>query len=149
MNPKLPEAHAYLGLALSSAGDYEAARSAFRAELDLDPYNFTAILELGMLEKRYQRLSEALSLFERALIIHPGDPAGVYQIATIELASGKVEEARRRLEMLVRASPQFLEAHATLATVYYRLKRKEDGDRERAIVRDLTADEQTKKAAGK
>jgi len=112
LNPKLPEAHAYLGLALGSAGDYEAATAAFRAELELDPYNFTAIVELGMLAKRYQRLSEALSLFERALIVHPGDPAAEYQIATIELATGKVEEARQRLEMLVRESPQFLEAHA-------------------------------------
>jgi len=149
LNPKLPEAHAYLGLALGSTGDYDAATAAFRAELQLDPYNFTAILELGMLAKRYQRSSEALSLFERALIIHPGEPAAEYQIATIELATGKVEEARQRLEMLVWASPQFLEAHTSLATVYYRLKRKEDGDRERAIVRELTAGEQTQKAAGK
>jgi hypothetical protein len=38
---------------------------------------------------------------------------------------------------LVRESPDFAEAHATLATVYYRLDRKADGDRERAIAQKL------------
>jgi hypothetical protein len=32
----------------------------------------------------------------------------------------------------------------TLATIYYRLKRKEDGDRERAIVQKLNAEQQAK-----
>ena len=40
------------------------------------------------------------------------------------------------------AWPQFTEAHVSLATVYYRLKRKEDGDRERALVRKLTDEAQ-------
>jgi Tfp pilus assembly protein PilF len=83
------------------------------------------------------------------LALHPGDPAVEYQIATVELATDKVEEARQRLEKLVRESPRFLEAHVSLATVYYRLKRRVDGDRERTIVRQLTADEETRKAAGK
>jgi tetratricopeptide (TPR) repeat protein len=154
LNPQLPEAHAYLGLAAVSAGDFEAAAAAFRSELQIDPYNFTAVSQLGILAKHDQRFDEALSLFERSLTIHPGDRAVEYQIATIELATDKVEAARQRLETLVRGSPQFVEAHVGLATVYYRLKRKEDGDRERAIVRQLTADQESKaeesnKAAGK
>jgi hypothetical protein len=36
------------------------------------------------------------------------------------------------LESLVHDFPSFAEAHAALATVYYRLKRPADGDRERA-----------------
>jgi hypothetical protein len=38
---------------------------------------------------------------------------------------------------LIAESPDFGEAHATLATVYYRLNRSADGDRERAISRKL------------
>ena len=39
-----------------------------------------------------------------------------------------------------------MEAHISLATTYYRLKRKEDGDREKALVQKLTAQrEKTKK----
>ena len=149
LNRRLPEAHSYLGLAMLSVGDFDAAAAAFRAELQLDPYNFTAIFQLGTLAKRDQRFDESLSLFQRSLALHPKDSAVEYQIATVELATDKVEQARRRLEKLVQESPQFLEAHVSLATVYYRLKRREDGDRERAIVRRLTADEEMKKAAGK
>jgi Tfp pilus assembly protein PilF len=50
---------------------------------------------------------------------------------------GQTENARKGLEELIRAEPNFVEAHVTLATVYYRLKRKADGDRERAIVQTL------------
>ena len=46
------------------------------------------------------------------------------------------------LEQAVKAAPDFTEAHVSLATVYYRLKRKEDGDRERAIIQKLNAQKQ-------
>jgi hypothetical protein len=60
-----------------------------------------------------------------------------------------VAQALRRLEKLVQESPQFHESHVSLAIVYYRLKRRDDGDQERVIVRQLTTDQEIKKAAGK
>jgi hypothetical protein len=42
------------------------------------------------------------------------------------------EQARKEFEQLVKDEPNFAEAHAALASAYYRLKRKEDGDRARA-----------------
>ena len=63
--------------------------------------------------------------------------------------SGKIEEARMALERLTKESPQFVEAHVSLATVYYRLKRKEDGDRERAIVLKLNAEKQAAEPGAK
>ena len=114
----------------------------FRSQLD--PYNFTATFQLGMLAKRDQRFEEALPLFERSLALHPGDPSVEYRIATIQLATDKIEEARRSLEKLAHEWPQFLEAHVSLATIYYRLKLREGGDRERAIVRRLTAEQDRK-----
>ena len=42
-----------------------------------------------------------------------------------------------RMEALIAESPDFAEAHATLATVYYRLHRSADGDRERALSQKL------------
>ena len=65
-----------------------------------------------------------------------------YQIATVKLAIGQLEEARGDLESLVAESPRFTEAHVSLATAYYREKRKADGDRERAIVEKLYAERQ-------
>ena len=38
----------------------------------------------------------------------------------------------------------FVEARVLLASVYYRLNRKEDGDREKAIIQKLNAEQQAK-----
>ena len=51
------------------------------------------------------------------------------------------------LEEIVSESPKFLEAHVSLSTLYYRLKRKEDGNRERQIVEKLTTERQAKEPA--
>lgn len=42
-----------------------------------------------------------------------------------------------------------MEAHVSLATVYYREKRKQDGDRERAIIDKLNAEIQARQPGGK
>jgi Tfp pilus assembly protein PilF len=64
------------------------------------------------------------------------------------MQQGRPDAARRQLEQLVKEAPAFTAAHVTLATVYYRLKRKTDGDRERAIVEKLTAETQVKQQQG-
>jgi len=71
-----------------------------------------------------------------------------YQQATIQLAENKVEPARLSLESILKEAAKFVEAHVSLATVYYRLKRKTDGDRERAIVQQLNAEAQEKQPKG-
>jgi tetratricopeptide (TPR) repeat protein len=141
LNPDLPEVHAYLGLALLDTGETEQAEKAYRRELEINPNSFLATLQLGVLEKQRQQFQAARSLFEKALALRPGDLAVRYQLATVDLASGKPEEARQALEQLVHETPDFREAHVTLSAVYYRLRRKEDGDRERNIVRELAAAE--------
>ena len=67
----------------------------------------------------------------------------------VELATGKLVDAQRHLEALVKEAPQFTEAHVSLATVYFRQKRKADGDRERAIVAKLNAERQANEPAVK
>jgi Tfp pilus assembly protein PilF len=58
-------------------------------------------------------------------------------MANVDLATGNLEQACQALETLIKESPDFAEAHASLATVYYRLNRSADGDRERAISQKL------------
>ena len=79
---------------------------------------------------------------ERALALKPGDPGVRYQLALVAIAAGELDGARQWLEPLVKEYPKFSEAHVTLATVYYRLKLKDDGDREQAIVRELAREKQ-------
>jgi len=137
LNPRLPGAHTRLGELLLTLGESERARAAFTQELALDPDEFTSNLNMGVLAKQDQGYAEARRYLERALRTRPNDPGVRYQIANVDLATGDLETARQSLEVLTKESPDFAEAHATLATVYYRLNRSADGDRERAISQKL------------
>ena len=72
-----------------------------------------------------------------ALRVPQGDAGARYELGPKDFTEGKVAEARTRLEGLIRESPDFIEAHVSLAAVFYRLKMKAEGDRERVIVQKL------------
>lgn len=144
LDPDLPDVYAYDGAALLATGDQPGAQKAFERALEHDPNNFDANLRLGLLLRKDERYDEAMPYLSHALEIRPGDVGVRYQIATVKLSLGQVEQARLDLESLVRETPNFTEAHVSLATAYYREKRKTDGDRERAIVEKLNAERQAK-----
>ena len=97
-----------------------------------------------MILKEESRIDEARRFFERALQVRPAIPGARYQMATVYLSTGENTRALEVLEALVAESPAFIEARVSLATVYYRLKRKADGDREREKVAELTRAAQAK-----
>jgi Flp pilus assembly protein TadD len=144
LNPKLPDVYSFYGTALLRTGDTKGAADAFRQELAANPNDFNSNLQLGALLKTDENYDEALPRLRRALLVRPGDIGVRYQLAALDFSRGMVEDARTQLESIVKESPGFTEAHVTLATVYYRLKRKTDGDRERAVVQKLNAEAQEK-----
>jgi Flp pilus assembly protein TadD len=144
LNPRLPDVYSYYGLALMSTGDQAAATEAFRSELKTNPNDYAANLQLGSLLRQEQKFDEARAYFRRALQVRPGDAAVRYQMASIDLTQGNLDAAMKQLESIVKETPHFTEAHVTLATVYYRQKRKADGDRERSIVQKLNTEAQAR-----
>jgi len=137
LNPKLPTANALYGKALLGSGEAAGAAKACRAELALNPADFESLLNLAVLVRQDGNLGEARKLLSSALRIRPGDSAVRFQLATIDFTDGKLAEARQEFEALVKETPEFVEAHVSLAAVYYRLKMKAEGDRERVIVQKL------------
>jgi tetratricopeptide (TPR) repeat protein len=131
------------GMVLRDIGKPDQAAEQFQEELKRNPFDFTANIQTSTLSKQDGKLGEALAHIERALQVRPADPGALFQRASIHLAQGLTEQARQGFEQLVRDYPGFAEAHAALATVYYRLKRTEDGDRERAAA--LRAQEDAQK----
>jgi tetratricopeptide (TPR) repeat protein len=144
LDPNLPEVHVLYAKALMLTGDSDLSAKEFEAELRVDPYNFDANLQLGAMAKQEQNYDLAKNYFVRAGETRPGNPGVRYQLALLDVDGGALDKARAILEDLVRESPQFLEAHVTLALVYYRLKRPDDSKRERDIVQKLTAEAQAK-----
>jgi tetratricopeptide (TPR) repeat protein len=144
LDPNLPEVHVLYAKALMLTGDSDLSEKEFAAELKVDPFNFDANLQLGAMAKQEQNYEQAKKYFERAAETRPGDPGVRYQLALLAVDEGGLDKACQDLEGLVKEWPQFLEAHVTLALVYYRLKRPEDSKREREIVQKLTAEVQAK-----
>jgi predicted Zn-dependent protease len=149
LNPALPMVHVLLGRALMNTGDVRTAAEEFRRELAARPNDFDANLFLGVLLKQDNALDEAMARFEKAAVLRPGDPAALYQVGSLRLQLGDADGSREVLERVVAAAPDFVEAHVSLALVYYRLKRKADGDRERDIVRDLERTRQAEQPGAK
>lgn len=147
MNPDMPEVNSYYGQALFSNGHTDESKAYFEKELAHNPNDFQSNVHVGLLLKQDQKYDEALTFLKRALAGRPGDVAVRYQIALVKMSQGKDQVALDDLEEIVSESPKFLEAHVSLSTLYYRLKRKEDGNRERQIVEKLTAERQAKEPA--
>jgi tetratricopeptide (TPR) repeat protein len=143
-NPKLPGVHRAYAMALMATGDQAGARVEFEKELASNANDFEANLNMAAIHKKDREMEQAEKYLAKALDVRPESYAASYQLATVQMATGRFDEARQRLERIVAAVPNFIEAHVSLATVYYRLDRKPDGDRVRETVRRLTAERQAK-----
>jgi tetratricopeptide (TPR) repeat protein len=144
LNPKLLGAHSLLGRALVNSGRRDEAIKAFRTELTLNPNDFDSNLYLGIMLKDDGKLDEAYAHLERARRLRSQDVAVMYALGALQLLADRIEEARQLLEAVTQKVPSYREAHVLLATVYYREKKKDLGDRERAIAEKLRAEAQAK-----
>ena len=144
LNPRLPTANSALGRTLLGMGDQPGAERAFRRELTININDFEANLLLGSMRRTAQDFDNANIYLDRARTIHPTDLTARKLVASLKLQTGAVDEAARMFEEIVKDAPDSVDAHVQLATAYNRLKRKDDADRERAIVDQLNQANQAK-----
>lgn len=148
INPQLLSLNSYYGTALANTGDIPGAEAAFRKELALDANDYVANFQLGKLLQQDGNNGGSRRSFERALRQRPNAAATRYQLALLDLEEGQAERARATLEILISENPRDVSLHISLATAYYRLKRKEDGNKQRAIVLKLNAEKQQALSGG-
>ena len=144
LDPKLPTVHSLLGRALMDLGRRPEAAAAFRLELQNNPNDFDSNLYLGLLLKDEAQLDEAYDHLKRANRLRPRDARVLYGLGNVHLAAGRVEEAESALEAVTVLSPDYMQAHVLLATVYYREKKKELGDEQKDIANRLRAERQSR-----
>ncbi|MDA2930387.1 tetratricopeptide repeat protein [Acidobacteria bacterium AH-259-O06] len=138
LNPNLPSLNTLYGKALRQAGRLQDSIESFRRELVINPQDFDANLYLGMyLYKNEQKYEEALSCFERALHVRPGDVLVRFHKGLVYVLTDRTDEALELLEGVVQEVPDFIEGHAALARLYVRLGRRDDAKRHRAILEEL------------
>jgi len=144
LNPKLPAVQAWHGRVLMRLGDTEKAKVAFRNELAANANDFESNLYLGVLLRQDKQLDEALNHLQRAIQLRPREQYARYHLAAVYAAAGKPRDALPLLEGVLKEHGDFVEARVLLASVYYRLNRKEDGDREKALIQKSNAEQQAK-----
>ena len=144
LNAKLPAVQAWYGRVLMRLGDTERAKAAFKTELASNANDFDSNLYLGVLLRQDKQLEEARTHLERAIQLRPREQYARYHLAAVYAAAGKPKDALPLLESVLKEHGDFVEARVLLASVYYRLNRKEDGDREKALIQKSNADQQAK-----
>jgi tetratricopeptide (TPR) repeat protein len=144
LNPKLPAVQAWYGRVLMRLGDTEKAKVAFRTELASYPNDFDANLYLGVLLRQDKLHDEALVYLGRAIQLRPREQYARYHLAAVYASAGKPSDALPLLEGVLKEHGDFVEARVLLASVYYRLNRKEDGDRQKVLIQKSNAEQQAK-----
>jgi tetratricopeptide (TPR) repeat protein len=142
LDPKLPGLHGVRGRAFLDSGRRADAVEAFRRELARNPNDFDSNLYLGLLLKDENNLDEAQDYLRRASRLRADDPRVLYGLGNLHLSAGRVAEAEQALKAVTVASPDYLQAHVLLAMVYYRQKKKDLGDQEKAIAERLQRERQ-------
>ena len=115
---------------------------AFQLALRNDPRDFTANLYLGIMALKGRDFEAARALLELALQLRPDFPLARLEMAKLNSMTGKEEEAVKTLEDLAKRTPDWPDPHVQLSTLYYKLHRPEDGQREREIVQRLESKQQ-------
>jgi tetratricopeptide (TPR) repeat protein len=141
-NPQLPGIHFRVGRLLLSepnppADAAEQAKKEFEQELEIDPSNAGAEYVLGEIAREAQQWDDAVKHFTRAAKLDSsfGDAYLGWGVALV--STKKFSEAVPPLEVAVKLEPQNPAAHYNLAIAYTRTGRKQEGDREFAIHRDM------------
>ena len=144
LNPKLPTVQAWYGRVLMRLGDTERAKVAFKSELASNANDFDSNLYLGVLLRQDRLTEQAGGYLQRAIQLRPREQYARYHLAAVYAAAGKPGDALPLLEGVLKEHGDFVEARVLLASVYYRLNRKEDGDREKALIQKSNAEQQAK-----
>lgn len=134
INPKLPGLHFELAemlnsLPSTSAGHAEA-QSEYEIALAQNPFDEKADLKLAQIATHNNDEKKAFDLYTRAVQLQPDDSEADFGLARILLIMNQPEKAEKLLEHAEQLDPTSAAIHFRLSSVYQRLGRNADADRE-------------------
>lgn len=145
MDPKAVKAYVVLGMVDDYAGNPQAAEQEYNKALQIDPNDLQSRLQLADDLFQERKLDAVRQQIDMAFALDPNSLGARYELARVERAEGKLEAAVKDFESVAQQNPNWLEPHVELAALYFRLKRPQDGARERQIVDRLRAQEQKRR----
>ncbi len=142
-NPRMPGIHFRIGRLLLSKPNpsptvAEEAKKEMQQELEIDPSNAGAEYVLGALAQQNQQWDEAIGHFSRAAKLDPTFGDAFVGLGACLGSAKRYAESIAPLENAIKLEPENPAPHYLLAIAYNRTGRKEDGDKQFAIQRQLT-----------
>lgn len=147
LDPHMPGIHFKMGRLLLSepnapADAADQAKKEFEQELEIDPSNAGAEYVLGELAGQAQQWEDAIRHFSRAAKLDSGFGDAFLGWGSALLSTKQFSEAVAPLETAVKLEPQNPAGHYNLAIAYTRSGRKEEGDRQFALHRQMIQGQQ-------
>ena len=102
-------AHGSLGSFYFAGGELERAKSHIMTSLSLDPFQFTAWFNLGLLESKFGRAPAAIHAYERAVILDQKSAKAHFNLGRLLAQSGRKEEAVPLLRRASELAPDWAE----------------------------------------
>jgi protein O-mannosyl-transferase len=112
--PKLPQAHAELGLAFAAEKKTEAAAMELDKAARLDPSDADARTNLGLVLAQMGKISEGLDTLHEALRLNPNSAEAHNNLGIILFATGKTRESIPEFEAALRLNPSLETASKNL-----------------------------------
>jgi tetratricopeptide (TPR) repeat protein len=147
-HPDLDLVEFFLGNCYQTTGDFEKAEVHYKRAIALNgnkPSHYAALAQLLRKDTK-DRTGEAVTYLEKALLLDPQDMQSKLELALCYEKKMNYPKAQVLLEEVIQHQEDLLPAHVALARVYYRQKKKEEGDRERSIIARLEAEQQARKS---
>jgi tetratricopeptide (TPR) repeat protein len=116
-DPQAAAVYSRRGLELARAGDLRASEAELRRAVAAAPDRPDYLLKLGGVLALQQKFADALPVFENALRLQPGDPVILRSLAASQWGVGRLEEATRNLEQVLRLRPQDVEGTFLLGMI--------------------------------
>jgi tetratricopeptide (TPR) repeat protein len=147
--PDSDESHFFLGNCYGAMGNLEKSEAQYRLAIQLRPNNASYHAALAQVLRKVSgdNVDEAIEHLQKAITLDPADIQSKHELALCYIGKEEFSKAVPLLEEVVAKEADLTAAHVALARVYYKLHRKQDGDRERATVERLEVAEQAKQNA--
>jgi tetratricopeptide (TPR) repeat protein len=142
--PREDKVEHVLGDSYFAMGKLDEAEASYRKAMEENPKDPDYYLSYATLLRREgpDKIDDAIVGLKSAQRINPGDWRIQLQLGLCYESKEQFAEAAPLIEQAVRAQPDLLTGHVALATIYFRLGRKADGQREKKTVAELEKKQQ-------
>jgi len=142
--PRRDKVEHVLGDAYFAMGKLDDAETAYRKALEENPKNPDYYLSYATLLRHEgpEKLDDAILRLKSAQRISPADWRIGLQLGLRYESKGEYADAAPLLEHAIQKDPDLTAAHVALASTYFRLGRKEDGEREKKTIAELEGKQQ-------